>query len=254
MRAFLASARSAPFQPAFVLVSAAVLVTVSFYFGGRAFFRREFYGQYFTHPLYELFEFLYWFVATGVVYAAIPAILVTVVLRKKLRDFGWGTGDWMLGLKASAIFILVMLAVTWFISAAPAFQAGYPHCRLAARDWTTFAVFEAFFLVYFIGWEYIWRGYVLFGLEKAIGAPLAVLVQMLPFVILHNGKPAVETFSAIIAGIALGALAIRTRSFWYGVLIHWTVMLSIDLFSTLRLRTGVNGVGFDALVKMLAGF
>lgn len=253
MRAFTASARSAPFTPAFVLVSAAVLTTVSFYYGGRAFFRQEFYGQYFTHPYYELIEFLYWFAATGFIYAVVPSVLILLVLREKLRDFGWSIGDWRLGLKVSVIFILVMLVVTWFISADPAFQARYPHCRMAARDWTTFAIFEAFFLVYFIGWEYIWRGYVLFGLEKVVGAPLAVLVQTLPFVILHNGKPALETFSAILAGVALGALAVRTRSFWYGVLIHWTVMLSIDLFSTLRLRSGVNGLGFDAFVKLLGG-
>lgn len=76
---------------------------------------------------------------------------------------------------------------------------------------------------------------MLFGLEKKFGY-YAVLIQMIPFVILHNGKPDIETFSSIIGGIALGILALRTRSFIYGVFVHFAIMLFIDLFSTLRTR------------------
>jgi membrane protease YdiL (CAAX protease family) len=140
-----------------------------------------------------------------------------------------------------------MLPILWVVSDSAAFQSVYPHAQTVRTDWTLFLIYEGMFILYFIGWEFIWRGYVLFGLLKHTGATVAVLVQMIPFVILHFGKPLPETLGSIAAGIALGALSVRTRSFWYAVLIHWTVMLTIDIFATLRFRAGVEGIGLDAL-------
>ena len=74
---------------------------------------------------------------------------------------------------------------------------------------------------------------MLFGLEEKFGVN-AILFQMLPFVILHNGKPFVETFSAIIGAILLGYIALRTRSIFYGVAIHFILFFSMDLFVILR--------------------
>ena len=91
---------------------------------------------------------------------------------------------------------------------------------------------------------------MLFGLEKKFGY-YSVLIQMIPFLILHNGKPSAETFGAIIAGIALGILALRTRSIFYCVLAHASVMFSIDFISTLRYRSGDYGIGLNSLINIL---
>jgi membrane protease YdiL (CAAX protease family) len=77
---------------------------------------------------------------------------------------------------------------------------------------------------------------------------------MIPFVILHNGKPVAETFGAIAGGIALGILAFRTNSIIYCVITHAGVMFSIDLISTLRYRANEYGVGFDALINIIKTF
>jgi membrane protease YdiL (CAAX protease family) len=100
-----------------------------------------------------------------------------------------------------------------------------------------------------IAWEFIWRGFMLFGLEAKFGY-YAVLIQMIPFLILHNGKPAAETFGAIAAGLALGILALRTRSVLYCIVTHAGVMFSIDLISTLRFRAGDYGIGLSSLIKI----
>lgn len=91
---------------------------------------------------------------------------------------------------------------------------------------------------------------MLFGLEKKFGY-YSVLIQMIPFVILHNGKPFLETIGAIFGGIALGILALRTRSFYYCVLTHIGVMYSIDLISSLRFRANDYGIGLDSLINLV---
>jgi membrane protease YdiL (CAAX protease family) len=74
---------------------------------------------------------------------------------------------------------------------------------------------------------------------------------MIPFVILHNGKPAPETFGAIAGGIALGILAFRSNSIYYCVIVHMGIMFSIDLISTLRYRANDYSVGIDSLLNIV---
>jgi membrane protease YdiL (CAAX protease family) len=45
---------------------------------------------------------------------------------------------------------------------------------------------------------------------------------------IHYGKPYLEAGGALIAGVALGSLAMRTRSIYAGFLVHATVALLMD--------------------------
>jgi membrane protease YdiL (CAAX protease family) len=48
---------------------------------------------------------------------------------------------------------------------------------------------------------------------------------------IHFGKPMPETIAAIIAGIFLGKMALRSGSILPGILLHYTVAISMDLLS-----------------------
>ena len=76
---------------------------------------------------------------------------------------------------------------------------------------------------------------MLFGLEKKYGAFTAILIQTIPSAIVHIGKPASESFAAILAGLVFGYLAIRTRSIFYSFILHAAVGIGTDIFVTLRL-------------------
>jgi hypothetical protein len=51
---------------------------------------------------------------------------------------------------------------------------------------------------------------------------------------IHFGKPFGETIAAIIAGIVLCTLSLKSRSIVLGVLIHYTVAITMDLFALWR--------------------
>jgi hypothetical protein len=110
-------------------------------------------------------------------------------------------------------------------------------------------VYEGLFLFYWIGWEYLWRGFVLFGTARTFGV-YAIVVQMVPFAILHYEKPLPEALLSILGGLALGALVWRCRSFWIAVPIHFFQMLMLDFWCTLRLRTEIHGISPGALVDV----
>ena len=63
---------------------------------------------------------------------------------------------------------------------------------------------------------------------------LAIFVMVVPYATVHFTKPFAECMGSIIAGIALGTIALRTRSIWGGAALHATVGLSMDLLALAR--------------------
>jgi len=116
-----------------------------------------------------------------------------------------------------------------------------------------FWTYECCSILYIIGWEFIWRGYVLFGLKDSLGY-YSVFIQMIPFALLHIGSPELETYAAIVAGVGLGMLAFAARSFWYGALAHMLVLGTMDVFGALRFRAGNSGTGIGDLLEVLSRF
>jgi uncharacterized protein len=233
-----------------IFLSVAVLQTISWYVTSRKFFRANFFEQYQFHPQVYLIEYLYWFIGDFITLFILPVLIILFLLREKLSDYGLRIGDYKIGLKITLIFILIMLPLIWFASSSDSFANVYPHLVTARESWTIFLIYELGLLVYMIAWEFVWRGYMLFGLFEKFGF-YSLFIQMIPFVILHNGKPMIETFGSILAGLALGILALRTKSIFYCVLAHMSVMFSIDLISTLRFRANDFGVGFSSLMNII---
>jgi len=48
---------------------------------------------------------------------------------------------------------------------------------------------------------------------------------------IHFGKPLPETIGAIFAGIVLGSMSLKSNSIWLGVLLHFSVAISMDFFA-----------------------
>jgi hypothetical protein len=48
---------------------------------------------------------------------------------------------------------------------------------------------------------------------------------------IHYGKPYLEACAAIVAGVVLGSLSMKTRSIYAGFLVHGTVAILMDILS-----------------------
>ena len=246
-----AAARGLNRQTLFVLTAAAVLVIIQYAFGSRQLFRKE------LAPLFEaewqgVLTWGWWFGMQGLTGFVIPALSLIFLFGRRPAEIGLGLGDWRLATTLAALYLPLVVLGTWVLSDGEAFQAQYPHYTAAAYDWRFFVIYEALFLFYWIGWEYLWRGFVLFGTAPTFGL-YAILVQTVPFALLHIQKPLAEALLSVLGGVALGALVWRCRSFWIAVPIHAAQMLILDFWCTLRLRTGVSGIGPGALFEMLRG-
>jgi membrane protease YdiL (CAAX protease family) len=87
------------------------------------------------------------------------------------------------------------------------------------------------YLFQFFCLEFFFRGFVVHGLKKRFGY-YAVFMMTIPYCMIHFGKPMPETIAAIIAGVILGTLSLKSRTIWMGVIIHYSVAIAMD-FSAL---------------------
>lgn len=192
---------------------------------------------------------IYWFVNTGLCLWA-PLMAILFLLRHEPSEYGFQRGDARVGLFWALAAWIGMVFVGFIASRMPQFQHYYINNMLGADLWGYGPVYNGFAvspkaLVYYelamgfymFCWEFFFRGFLLFGLAKTKLGPIgAVIVQTIPFVLLHwswnvhASKPSFEVIGSAIAGPILGILALRTRSFIYGFLAHWAVSLTFDLF------------------------
>ena len=177
----------------------------------------------------------YWrFCAVFVLFFIIPAAAYRLLARRPLAELGLRLGDHRTGLKVVAAALVVVVPVLWINAAAPEMQAEYPLAKEATGDLRRFVIYELLYVLYYWGWEFLFRGALQLGLLRKMGLAGSCMVQLLPSVLLHIGKPLGETWGAVVAAPIFGALAVRTRSFLYVFLFHYTIGVVNDLFCAMR--------------------
>ena len=146
-------------------------------------------------------------------FALLPVLVIIVLMRRNPLDFGLRFGNPKIWGLYVAITCLVGVPVLYAASRIPSFQSYY---RIERFD------LIRYFLVNCAGLfasEFLFRGFLLFGLKEKLKEG-SILIQMIPFVLIHFGKPELETLSTIITGLYFGYIAYRGNSGWPVFIIH----------------------------------
>jgi membrane protease YdiL (CAAX protease family) len=155
-----------------------------------------------------------------ILYLIIPLAVILILFRENPREYGFTLGDWKAGFVVTALGILLMAPVIYYLGHGDETMKAYYKPWLNGLPWTTF--------LDLIGWEFFFRGWILFGYARKFG-PEALWLQAVPFALAHIGKPEVETLSTIFGGFVFGWVAWRTKSFIWPFLIHWFIATFIIL-------------------------
>lgn len=221
-------------QTTFILLASALFLTLHRAYSRRRFFQRHF-AAFFEHfPLAESHSYYYWFLSTALTLFLVPALAAKFGTKTRLRDYGVRLGNQKLGWSVTAAAWIVMIPVV--IAAVfvyPPFGEKYPLCKAVNANWQAFLPYQLAYGVYMFSWEFFFRGFMLFGLERRFGN-YTILIQTIPFAVMHAFKPMPEAIGSIIAGVLLGVLALETRSFLYGAAIHWLVAMTMDVVATVQ--------------------
>lgn len=164
----------------------------------------------------------------GIMYLFFP-LFSLFLLRLRPRDVGWKWGKWQVWLRDSVFFYLVVFFVLYWASRQPSFRRVYPYLLLSRMGGGGFFLAQTIRLLYMVGWEFLFRGYLLFGFSRQAGNAVGIVVSTIPFVLMHIGKPAAEIWGSVAAGVILSVLALRGCSFLPAALVHYSAAVTLDL-------------------------
>ena len=220
-------------QATVILLASALLLTLHRYYSRRSFFNRHFAEYFDGGPLAQSYPYYYWFLTTAITLLLVPAIVARFGTKERLSHYGFRLGNQKLGWSITGVaWVLMIPVVILAIIVYPPFLVKYPLSKVVAGSWQAFLPYQLAYGVYMFSWEYFFRGFMLFGLERKFGN-YSILIQTIPFAVMHYSKPLPEALGSIIAGVLLGVLAFETRTFLYGAVIHWLVAMTMDVVAVL---------------------
>jgi uncharacterized protein len=169
--------------------------------------------------------------STFLYYGVLPLLVIMIIMRKNPLDFGlrWGTP------KIWGYYVLVICVIAGIILYASSFDSNLQKYYSAAGfNAFTYALTQMMALG---ASEFLYRGFLIFGLKEKFGEG-AILLQMIPFVLLHFGKVEIETVSTIITGILFGWVVYRGKSFWPAFFIHLFINVFFVVLINIRYPAG----------------
>lgn len=143
---------------------------------------------------------------------------------------GWG--DVRFGGSVTLALGIVLALGMGIATRSPELQATYPW----AGEWPGASALHLLawagaYALYYVAYEFFYRGFLLRTAEAAWGTAAAIWLQTIASTLVHLGKPLPETMGAIAFGLVLGALAVRSRSLAWPILLHLILGLATDVAS-----------------------
>ena len=160
----------------------------------------------------------------------IPALLVKLVFRERLADYGVQLGNRRRTFGSMAILVPLFAILAYIGSRQPAVSSVYPLNRSAGTSPGMFAIHAGSYLLFIAAMEFHYRGFVQFGLRDSLGDINAFWVQLAMSVLILTSKPANEAFGALWCGMLWGVLAFRNRSVLSGLVQRYVMAIGLDYF------------------------
>lgn len=201
------------------------------YFGSFSFFEKTFNVRdldYWKMIYHNMMPFFLFFI--------IGMIYTKFVIKSAPKEFGLRKGNYKFGLSiiGLATLIVPLLALSTVLD--KGMSSTYPLIDFNTySSWWQIGLYFLSYIMYYIGWEYLFRGIGLFGTREKLGPLGAILFTTLISSLIHTsiagfGKPMIETLSAIPAGLIFGYITNKSESQFYSLYTHALVGILTDIF------------------------
>lgn len=181
----------------------------------------------------ELIAYVWWASILALGYLLVPWLLIRFVFKESILDFGFRWNQVSQHWLGYLLLLSPILVFIYCVSLGQDFVHHYPFYSLTSRSLFDWLAWELLYLFQFICLEFFFRGFMLNALRPALGAN-AIWVMCVPYLMIHFPKLWLEATGAILFGLFLGILALRSRSIWGGVMVHAGVALTMDFAAMMR--------------------
>lgn len=174
-----------------------------------------------------------------ILFGLLPMIFVKFLFREKLSDYGFSLGELKRVRNLALMFVPLSIWLTWATGENVRYFGTYPYNPMILGGSSSIAEGRTFLLIYFtlyvllyyVSWEFFFRGFLQIGTERSVGCFNAILIGTAFSTFAHLGPHAmVETIGAIGGGILWGFFVYRTRSILPSLIMHATLGIGLDFF------------------------
>jgi membrane protease YdiL (CAAX protease family) len=177
-------------------------------------------------------QLVFWAIVMIVTYVIPPVLVIRFVFRERIRDYGLRIKG--MSAHVRVYFVLFGIAFPLLVAASysSSFQEKYPFYHPVAGHALGPNLYWWWLLYWcqFVALEFFFRGFMVHGLAPRLGWA-AIFAMVVPYNMLHYGKPMPEALAAIVGGIVLGTLAMKTKSIWLGASLHISIALTMDVLA-----------------------
>jgi membrane protease YdiL (CAAX protease family) len=145
---------------------------------------------------------------------------ILLALREDPRRYGLGRGDVPRAVVLGGLATLVTVPAVAMIATVPAIRDWYGPSMTTVPGVLLTSVLDL------VPTEFLLRGFLMFALLRAIG-PFGVVVAVVPFVMVHIGKPDLEALSTLGGGLVFGWLTWRTGAIWASAAYHVAIQTTV---------------------------
>jgi membrane protease YdiL (CAAX protease family) len=184
----------------------------------------------FSLEYYELSYWAWWSLVRAAAYIIIPLVAMKFLLPMPISELGISFRNGLAHFRVYAVLYLLLLPALVAVSYLPSFTETYPFYSRAGAGWDHLIYWELLYALQFLALEFFFRGFMLHTLKYSLGG-LALPVMVIPYVMIHFSKPLPECLGAMVAGLVLGGLSLKTGRIWGGVILHIAVAVTMDILA-----------------------
>lgn len=164
----------------------------------------------------------------------IPAIILVLATGKSFGDYGLKFQNGLTSFYWIAGIACIVIPMNFFNSKKEKNLALYPVVREKVWSKKLVAMNVFSWCAYLFGYEFMFRGLLLFATVPLMGEWPAIVLNTAFYVLVHVPKNLEETIGAVPLGILLCLITLTTGTIWVAVVVHLVLALSNFFFSLRR--------------------
>ena len=167
----------------------------------------------------------------ALVYGIIPFLIILLVFQRPLSVYGFSTQHLMKSFLWWIPLAVVVVILSYFGARSEKNLKMYPQIRVSEWDRGLLTVSALSWTAYLVGYEFMFRGYLLFSCLESFGYWPAIVINICLYSLFHIHKGSREAIGSLFFGSLLCYFTLFLGSFWFAIFIHITMALSNEWFS-----------------------
>jgi membrane protease YdiL (CAAX protease family) len=167
----------------------------------------------------------------GLLLGGASLLTVLVGLGESPQAYGLGAPDWT---ATAAWFVglgVILMPVLQKAARRPQQWLTYPQMRLGHWDRRRWWINTLSWGVYLLGYEFFFRGILLFWLVAHLGVWGGILTMNALYAFAHLNKDAGETWGSALIGVLFALMTLQTGAIWAAFAVHWLIATCSETFA-----------------------